>query len=67
VQDGFLTTHTVENVRLPEPALMTEFVGDPYATTRLRNLMNQAKPIMSGMIVALIAAFAAAPASFNPL
>ena len=50
VQDGFLTTHTVENVRLPEPELMAEFVGDPYATTRLRNLMNPAKPIMSGVV-----------------
>ncbi|MEK7362488.1 MAG: 2-oxoacid:acceptor oxidoreductase family protein, partial [candidate division NC10 bacterium] len=50
VQDGFLTTHTVENVRLPEPELMVEFVGDPYATTRLRNLMNPAKPIMSGVV-----------------
>lgn len=50
VQDGFLTTHTVENVRLPEPELMREFVGDPYALTRLRNLMNPAKPIMSGVV-----------------
>lgn len=50
VQDGFLTTHTVENVLLPEPDLMTEFVGDPYAMTRLRNLMNPAKPIMSGVV-----------------
>ncbi|MBI2154126.1 MAG: 2-oxoacid:acceptor oxidoreductase family protein [Candidatus Rokubacteria bacterium] len=50
VQDGFLTTHTVENVRLLEPELMAEFVGDPYATTRLRNLMNPAKPIMSGVV-----------------
>ncbi len=50
VQDGFLTTHTVENVRLPEPELMREFVGDPYAATRLRNLMNPAKPLMSGVV-----------------
>ncbi len=50
VQDGFLTTHTVENVQLPEPELMAEFVGDPYATTRLRNLMNPARPIMSGVV-----------------
>jgi pyruvate-ferredoxin/flavodoxin oxidoreductase len=50
VQDGFLTTHTVENVLLPEPELMREFIGDPYATTRLRNLMNPAKPIMSGVV-----------------
>jgi pyruvate-ferredoxin/flavodoxin oxidoreductase len=50
VQDGFLTTHTVENVRLPEPELMAEFVGDPYAATRLRNLMNPERPIMSGVV-----------------
>ena len=29
VQDGFLTTHTIENVRLPEPEMMKLFVGDP--------------------------------------
>jgi pyruvate-ferredoxin/flavodoxin oxidoreductase len=50
VQDGFLTTHTVENVRLPEPDLMADFVGDPYAATRLRNLMNPERPIMSGVV-----------------
>jgi pyruvate-ferredoxin/flavodoxin oxidoreductase len=50
VQDGFLTTHTVENVWLPDPDVMREFVGDPYALTRLRNLMNPARPIMSGVV-----------------
>ena len=29
VQDGFLTTHTLENVRLPEDELLRTFVGDP--------------------------------------
>ena len=29
VQDGFLTTHTVERVRLPEPDFMKAFIGDP--------------------------------------
>src|SRR5438094_3592337 len=29
VQDGFLTTHTVETVRLPEPEFMKEYIGDP--------------------------------------
>jgi pyruvate-ferredoxin/flavodoxin oxidoreductase len=29
---------------------MREFVGDPYATTRLRNLMDPARPIMSGVV-----------------
>jgi pyruvate-ferredoxin/flavodoxin oxidoreductase len=50
VQDGFLTTHTIENLLLPEPELMEEFIGNPYAITRLRNLMNPSKPIMSGVV-----------------
>lgn len=50
VQDGFLTTHTIENLLLPEPELMKQFIGDPYASTRLRNLMNPSKPIMSGVV-----------------
>src|SRR6187455_2439085 len=28
-QDGFLTTHTLENVQLPEDDLLREFLGDP--------------------------------------
>jgi pyruvate-ferredoxin/flavodoxin oxidoreductase len=28
-QDGFLTTHVIESVRLPEPALVKEYLGDP--------------------------------------
>jgi len=50
VQDGFLTTHTIENLLLPEPELMREFVGDPHTGTRLRNLMNPLQPIMSGVV-----------------
>ncbi len=48
VQDGFLTTHTIENVRLPEPELMKVFVGDP--NRRLRNLMDPEIPLMSGVV-----------------
>ena len=47
VQDGFLTTHTIENVRLPEPDLMKMFVGSP---SRLRNLMDPEVPLMSGVV-----------------
>ncbi len=47
VQDGFLTTHTIENVRLPEPELMEAFVGPP---SRLRNLMDPEIPVMSGVV-----------------
>src|SRR5438067_1566002 len=48
VQDGFLTTHTVESVRLTEPQLMKEFVGDPKE--KLMNLMDPANPVMSGVV-----------------
>lgn len=47
-QDGFLTTHTVENFKLPEPELMRIFVGDPRK--KLVNLMNTSEPVMSGVV-----------------
>jgi pyruvate-ferredoxin/flavodoxin oxidoreductase len=48
IQDGFLTTHTIENVRLPELDFMKAFVGDP--NEKLRNLMDPRHPIMSGVV-----------------
>ena len=48
VQDGFLTTHTMETCRLPEPDLMREFVGDPR--TRLENLFDPARPLLTGPV-----------------
>src|SRR6266702_1835227 len=48
VQDGFLTTHTVETARLPEPEFMKEFVGNPNEI--LTNLMDTANPLMSGTV-----------------
>jgi pyruvate-ferredoxin/flavodoxin oxidoreductase len=48
VQDGFLTTHTVETVRLPEPEFMREFIGNP--NEKLVNLMDTANPLMSGVV-----------------
>ena len=48
VQDGFLTTHTIENVRLPEPDLMRLFVGSP--AEHVRNLMDPQIPLMSGVV-----------------
>ncbi|PWT97682.1 MAG: pyruvate ferredoxin oxidoreductase [Terriglobia bacterium] len=48
VQDGFLTTHTIENVRLPEPEMMKQFVGHP--SERIRNLMDPQIPLMSGVV-----------------
>jgi pyruvate-ferredoxin/flavodoxin oxidoreductase len=48
VQDGFLTTHTVEKTRLIEPEFMKEFVGDPK--TKLMNLMDPRSPVMTGVV-----------------
>src|SRR6516162_8497483 len=48
VQDGFLTTHTVETVSLPELEFMKEYVGDPKQ--KLVNLMDPANPVMSGVV-----------------
>ena len=48
VQDGFLTTHTIENVRLLEPEMMKTFVG--HASEHVRNLMDPRIPLMSGVV-----------------
>ncbi len=48
VQDGFLTTHTVETVRLPELEFMREYIGSPKE--KLVNLMDTANPVMSGVV-----------------
>src|SRR5437773_486731 len=48
VQDGFLTTHTVETARLPELEFMKEFIGSPQE--KLINLMDPANPMMSGVV-----------------
>ena len=48
VQDGFLTTHTLENANLPEDDLLREFVGDPRE--RLKSLFDPATALMSGVV-----------------
>ncbi|MBM3823018.1 MAG: pyruvate ferredoxin oxidoreductase [Verrucomicrobia bacterium] len=48
VQDGFLTTHTIENVLMAEPELMKQFVSDP--NQKLRCLMSPEFPLMSGVV-----------------
>jgi pyruvate-ferredoxin/flavodoxin oxidoreductase len=48
VQDGFLTTHTLENAGLPEDDLLREFVGDPRE--RLSSLFDPAMAVMSGVV-----------------
>ncbi len=48
IMDGFLTTHTIENVLLPEAEMMKEFVGSPQE--KLVNMMDPYHPIMSGVV-----------------
>ncbi|HXE74737.1 MAG TPA: 2-oxoacid:acceptor oxidoreductase family protein [Candidatus Xenobia bacterium] len=48
VQDGFLTTHTVESVLLPDPDLMAEFVGEP--AQKLKRLFDPGRPLLSGPV-----------------
>jgi pyruvate-ferredoxin/flavodoxin oxidoreductase len=47
-QDGFLTTHTLEDVRLPEDELLREFVGDPRL--HIRSLFDPAEALMTGTV-----------------
>ncbi len=46
VQDGFLTTHTIENVLLPEPDLMKEYISEGH----LHNFMDTSNPLMTGIV-----------------
>jgi pyruvate-ferredoxin/flavodoxin oxidoreductase len=48
VQDGFLTTHTMENVRLPEDELLKTFVGDPR--NRVESMFEPADALMTGVV-----------------
>jgi len=48
IMDGFLTTHTIENVNLPEPQLMEKFIGP--AQEKLVNFMDPYHPVMSGVV-----------------
>ena len=47
-QDGFLTTHTLENALLPEDELLKSFVGDPRV--RLRDLFDPSAALMTGVV-----------------
>src|SRR5512143_2111270 len=48
IQDGFLTTHTLETILLPEPEMMKEFVGAP--SEKVRKLCDPKSPVMSGVV-----------------
>lgn len=47
-QDGFLTTHTLESIRMPEDELLVRFVGDPR--DRLRDLFDPALALQTGVV-----------------
>ncbi len=48
IQDGFLTTHTIENVLFPEPDFIKEYLGDPRE--KIRTLFHPDTPLMSGVV-----------------
>lgn len=48
IQDGFLTTHTIENIRLAEPELMRDYVGSPR--DKLRCLFDPTNPFQTGVV-----------------
>jgi pyruvate-ferredoxin/flavodoxin oxidoreductase len=48
VQDGFLTTHTVEDIRRPESELIKSFLRPPAEA--LVNLIDPSHPVMSGVV-----------------
>ncbi|HET7029293.1 MAG TPA: 2-oxoacid:acceptor oxidoreductase family protein [Candidatus Limnocylindrales bacterium] len=48
VQDGFLTTHTLESMRVPEDELLRSFVGD--ARDRVRSWFDPSRPLMTGVV-----------------
>jgi len=48
VQDGFLTTHTLENVALPEDDLLRSFIADPREN--LRDYFDPAEALMTGVV-----------------
>lgn len=47
-QDGFLTTHTLENVRRPEDELLRQFVGDPRL--KIRDYFAPDAALMTGVV-----------------
>jgi pyruvate-ferredoxin/flavodoxin oxidoreductase len=48
VQDGFLTTHTLESLRLPDEDALRGYAGNPAGC--VANLFNPSQPLMSGTV-----------------
>jgi pyruvate-ferredoxin/flavodoxin oxidoreductase len=47
-QDGYITTHTIETIALPEPDLLKMFIGAP--SRRLRTVFNPSQPLISSPV-----------------
>ena len=47
-QDGFLTTHTFENILLPEDELLREYLGSPR--DKVRSYFEPADALMTGVV-----------------
>ncbi len=48
IQDGFLTTHTIENVLFPEDDLIREYLGHPEH--HIQKVFDPENPLMSGVV-----------------
>ncbi|HEY9687945.1 MAG TPA: 2-oxoacid:acceptor oxidoreductase family protein [Coleofasciculaceae cyanobacterium] len=48
IQDGFLTTHTIENVLFHEDELIKEYLGRPE--DKIRKLFDPEHPLMTGVV-----------------
>lgn len=48
VQDGFLTTHTIENVLFHEDELIRDYLGNPRE--KIRSLFDPDHPLMCGVV-----------------
>ncbi|ABK44249.1 pyruvate flavodoxin/ferredoxin oxidoreductase domain protein [Magnetococcus marinus MC-1] len=48
VQDGFLISHTIENLNYPEDDLIREYLGNPRE--RIRNMFDPEAPLQTGVV-----------------
>ena len=48
VQDGFLSTHTIENLDFPEDGLIRDYLGDPR--DRIRSMFDSDFPLQMGVV-----------------
>lgn len=48
VQDGFLLSHTIENLNFPEDQLIRDYLGDPRE--KIRSIFDPEHPLQSGTV-----------------